>query len=146
MSERNIEITEADAAAPMPTASWARASARPSSAIWRPIRRRPPRSRTGSARTRRSTRSSRPLANEPRTRRGSTRGASPAASPPTAISGCRRLPPPSRWSLLGGAIGWGGRDAVTPVEAASDALIDSAVTAHALYVKENRHAVEVAAE
>jgi anti-sigma factor RsiW len=47
--------------------------------------------------------------------------------------------------MLGGAIGWSGRDAVTPVAAASDVLIDSAVTAHALYVKENRHAVEVAA-
>lgn len=47
--------------------------------------------------------------------------------------------------LLGGVIGWTGRDAVTPVEAASDRLIDSAVVAHALYVKENRHAVEVAA-
>jgi anti-sigma factor RsiW len=34
---------------------------------------------------------------------------------------------------------------VTPAEAASEALIDSAVTAHALYVEENRHAVEVAA-
>lgn len=47
--------------------------------------------------------------------------------------------------LLGSVIGWTGRDVVTPVEAASDRLIDSAVTAHALYVKENRHAVEVAA-
>ncbi len=47
--------------------------------------------------------------------------------------------------VIGGAIGWGGRDAVTPTEAASEALIDSAVTAHALYVEENRHAVEVAA-
>jgi anti-sigma factor RsiW len=47
--------------------------------------------------------------------------------------------------VLGGAIGWGGRDAVTPVEAASDRLIDSAVLAHSLYVKENRHAVEVTA-
>lgn len=47
--------------------------------------------------------------------------------------------------VLGGAIGWGGRDMVTPVEASSDALIDSAVLAHALYVKENRHAVEVPA-
>lgn len=46
---------------------------------------------------------------------------------------------------LGGFIGWTGRDAVTPVEAASDRLIDSAVQAHALYVGENRHAVEVAA-
>jgi anti-sigma factor RsiW len=48
--------------------------------------------------------------------------------------------------LLGGAIGWGSRDAVTPVEAASDQLIDSAVLAHSLYVRENRHAVEVTAE
>jgi anti-sigma factor RsiW len=47
--------------------------------------------------------------------------------------------------LLGGALGWTGRDAVTPVEAASDALIDSAVLAHSLYVNENRHAVEVTA-
>jgi anti-sigma factor RsiW len=47
--------------------------------------------------------------------------------------------------VLGGAIGWGTRDIVTPVEAASDVLIDSAVTAHSLYVRENRHAVEVAA-
>lgn len=47
--------------------------------------------------------------------------------------------------VLGGAIGWAGRDVVTPTEAASDILIDSAVTAHSLYVKENRHAVEVAA-
>jgi anti-sigma factor RsiW len=47
--------------------------------------------------------------------------------------------------LVGAAIGWSGRDAVTPVEAASDRLIDSAVTAHALYVRENRHAVEVSA-
>ncbi|HHY51018.1 MAG TPA: anti-sigma factor [Alphaproteobacteria bacterium] len=47
--------------------------------------------------------------------------------------------------VVGGAIGWSGRDAVTPVEAASDALIESAVLAHSLYVKENRHAVEVTA-
>jgi anti-sigma factor RsiW len=47
--------------------------------------------------------------------------------------------------VLGGAIGWTGRDAVTPVEAASDILIDNAVTAHNLFVAENRHAVEVAA-
>lgn len=44
---------------------------------------------------------------------------------------------------LGGTIGWIGRDVVTPTEAASDVLIQSAVTAHSLYVKENRHAVEV---
>jgi len=47
--------------------------------------------------------------------------------------------------VLGGIVGWTGRDAVTPAEAASDRLIDSAVIAHALYVRENRHAVEVAA-
>jgi anti-sigma factor RsiW len=47
--------------------------------------------------------------------------------------------------VLGGFIGWTGRDVVTPVEAASDILIDNAVTAHSLFVAENRHAVEVAA-
>jgi anti-sigma factor RsiW len=47
--------------------------------------------------------------------------------------------------VLGGLIGWSGRDAVTTAEAASDALIDSAVIAHNLYINENRHAVEVAA-
>ncbi len=47
---------------------------------------------------------------------------------------------------LGGAIGWVGRDALTPAEAASDRLIDAAVTAHALYVKEKSRAVEVAAD
>jgi anti-sigma factor RsiW len=47
--------------------------------------------------------------------------------------------------VLSGAIGWSARDVVTPVEAASDALIDSAVLAHSLYVNENRHAVEVTA-
>lgn len=44
---------------------------------------------------------------------------------------------------IGGAFGWAGRDFLRPAE--SEALIASAVTAHALYVKENRHAVEVAA-
>jgi anti-sigma factor RsiW len=48
--------------------------------------------------------------------------------------------------VIGGLLGWGGRDMVTPTEAASDALIESAVIAHALYVKENRHAVEVGAD
>src|SRR5690606_9736269 len=47
--------------------------------------------------------------------------------------------------VVGGAIGWSGRDAVTPAAAASDALIESAVRAHSLYVRENRHAVEVSA-
>ncbi|MDB5541063.1 MAG: hypothetical protein JWQ89_2790 [Devosia sp.] len=44
---------------------------------------------------------------------------------------------------LGGALGWAGRDFFKPAE--SYELIASAVTAHALFVKENRHAVEVAA-
>lgn len=44
---------------------------------------------------------------------------------------------------LGGAIGWFGRTLVLPT--ASDELIAAAVEAHALYVKEKRHAVEVAA-
>ncbi|MDP1730825.1 MAG: anti-sigma factor [Devosia sp.] len=46
---------------------------------------------------------------------------------------------------LGASIGWFGRDAVRPAEPASEILVDSAVTAHALFVKEKRHAVEVAA-
>lgn len=47
--------------------------------------------------------------------------------------------------LLGSGIGWFGRDYLLPSEAASDRLIDAAVTAHSLYVKEKTHAVEVAA-
>ena len=42
---------------------------------------------------------------------------------------------------LGGAIGWATRDNLRPD--ASQTLIASAVTAHSLFVKENRHAVEV---
>ena len=73
---------------------------------------------------------------------------------PASIARGRAANANFRWSqiaaaialvVLGGAIGWAGRDVVTPTEAASDILIDSAVTAHSLYVKENRHAVEVAA-
>lgn len=45
---------------------------------------------------------------------------------------------------LGGALGWGLRDLVSPTATASDILIEGAVTAHALYVADNRHAVEVA--
>lgn len=41
--------------------------------------------------------------------------------------------------------GWLGHDYLVPVEAASDRLMDEAVMAHTLYVKENTHAVEVAA-
>jgi anti-sigma factor RsiW len=44
---------------------------------------------------------------------------------------------------LGTGAGWGLREFDRPPE--SDSLIASAVTAHALYVNENRHAVEVAA-
>jgi anti-sigma factor RsiW len=44
---------------------------------------------------------------------------------------------------LGGAIGWAGRNFIGPNE--REELIALAVSAHALYVKENRHAVEVAA-
>lgn len=59
---------------------------------------------------------------------------------------------PGRWQFaaaavlmlaLGGALGWAGRDYFKPTE--RQELIASAITAHALYVKENRHAVEVAA-
>lgn len=46
---------------------------------------------------------------------------------------------------LGSSIGWFGRDLVFPLEGASDVLIEDAVTAHALFVQEKRHAVEVAA-
>jgi anti-sigma factor RsiW len=46
---------------------------------------------------------------------------------------------------LGGSLGWAGHNILNPAEPVSNLLIDSAVTAHALYVKESRHAVEVAA-
>ena len=48
--------------------------------------------------------------------------------------------------ILGSGIGWFGRDYMTPTRAASDVLIDAAVTAHSLYIKEKTRAVEVAAE
>lgn len=79
----------------------------------------------------------------------------PAQLKPAIIARGRAANSNFRWTqvaaavvlvVLGGAIGWAGRDVVTPTEAASDILIDSAVTAHSLYVKENRHAVEVAAD
>jgi anti-sigma factor RsiW len=64
-----------------------------------------------------------------------------------------RATTPNRWPqmaaaalvllALGGALGWAGREFVKPSERSE--LIAMAVTAHALYVKENRHAVEVAA-
>jgi anti-sigma factor RsiW len=45
---------------------------------------------------------------------------------------------------LGCTLGWFGRDFVSPPASPSAMLIGDAVTAHALYVKESRHAVEVA--
>jgi anti-sigma factor RsiW len=48
--------------------------------------------------------------------------------------------------VIGSGIGWFGRDYMTPTRAASDVLIDAAVTAHTLYIKEKTRAVEVAAE
>lgn len=48
--------------------------------------------------------------------------------------------------VLGSGIGWFGRDYMVPTKAASEYLIDAAVTAHALYVKEKTRAVEVAAD
>ena len=47
--------------------------------------------------------------------------------------------------LIGSVVGWSGRDYLTPVEAASDRLIQEAVNAHTLYVREKTHAVEVPA-
>lgn len=48
--------------------------------------------------------------------------------------------------VLGSGIGWFGRDYLTPTEAASDRLIEAALTAHTLYVREKSRAVEVAAD
>ena len=48
--------------------------------------------------------------------------------------------------MIGSGIGWFGRDYMTPTKAASDYLIEAAVTAHSLYVKEKTRAVEVAAD
>jgi anti-sigma factor RsiW len=85
-----------------------------------------------------------PVANEP----------IPARLGPQLIA-ARRPPAAIGWPQLaaaavvlvaiGGSIGWFGRDVVMPAEAASDILIDNAVAAHSLYVREKRHAVEVAA-
>ena len=47
---------------------------------------------------------------------------------------------------LSGGAGWFLRTATWQEEPAADRLIDGAVSAHALYVKETRHAVEVAAD
>ena len=47
--------------------------------------------------------------------------------------------------ILGSSIGWFGRDYLTPTSA-SDQLIEAALTAHTLYVKEKARAVEVAAD
>ena len=47
---------------------------------------------------------------------------------------------------IGSGAGWFMRTATWQEEPASERLIDGAVSAHALYVKETRHAVEVAAD
>lgn len=47
--------------------------------------------------------------------------------------------------VLGSAAGWYGRGLVFPEETPSAVLIEDAVTAHALFTQERRHAVEVAA-
>jgi anti-sigma factor RsiW len=47
---------------------------------------------------------------------------------------------------LSGGVGWYLRGAATYDESSADLLIDGAVTAHALYVAESRHAVEVGAD
>lgn len=46
---------------------------------------------------------------------------------------------------LGGALGWAGHGIVSPAPTDEDLLIEGAVAAHQLFVKEKRHAVEVAA-
>jgi len=46
---------------------------------------------------------------------------------------------------LGGALGWVGHGIVSPVPTDEHLLIEGAVAAHQLFVKEKRHAVEVAA-
>ena len=48
--------------------------------------------------------------------------------------------------VLGGMMGWFGRDYLSPSVAASTRLIDAAVTAHNLYTRETGRAVEVAAD
>jgi anti-sigma factor RsiW len=48
--------------------------------------------------------------------------------------------------VLGGAIGWFGRDYTWPSATPVDRLMTAAVTAHTLYVKEKTHAVEVPAD
>jgi anti-sigma factor RsiW len=47
---------------------------------------------------------------------------------------------------IGAGGGWYQRTATTPQLSASERLIDGAIAAHALYVRESRHAVEVAAD
>jgi anti-sigma factor RsiW len=48
--------------------------------------------------------------------------------------------------VLGGTIGWFGRDYTWPTATPTERLMEAAVTAHTLYVKEKTHAVEVAAD
>lgn len=77
----------------------------------------------------------------------------PARLDPRHLAAARRHAP-TDWRLLaavamvllclGVGAGWFGRDLVMPPEKPSRMLVESAITAHALYVKESRHAVEVA--
>lgn len=85
---------------------------------------------------------------------GVVREAVPTRLNPHAIAGARRglaLASPRMAAaavvlvLLGGALGWLGRDTIGARPAPSALLIGSAVTAHSLYAAEKRHAVEVAA-
>lgn len=46
---------------------------------------------------------------------------------------------------IGSTLGWLGRDWIEPPETPAEILIGSAIGAHQLYVRENRHAVEVGA-
>jgi anti-sigma factor RsiW len=85
-----------------------------------------------------------PVANEPVPAR--LRVSALAAAQVTQRSGIRRFATAAMVLLaLGASIGWFGHDLLLPAEAASDILIENAVTAHALYINEKRHAVEVAA-
>jgi anti-sigma factor RsiW len=48
--------------------------------------------------------------------------------------------------FLGGGLGWAGHEFFEPADTPVETLIEEAVSAHQLYVGENRHAVEVAAD
>lgn len=78
----------------------------------------------------------------------------PARLDPHRLAATRSWPGQGRLRMAAAAVvlvglglgaGWFARDLVHPEETPSQMLIASAVNAHALYVKESRHAVEVAA-